>query len=157
MATQRRMLVAGAASVAALAALPWARAAAQHLLPEPASLAKELGAALARRRALVVLAGTEGCPWCKLVRENYLVPLRSEGQPVVEIDILGGAALQDFTGAPTTQARLASSLRLRVTPTVLFFGKEGKEAAPRLVGVPLPDFYGAYLQERLDAANRAVA
>jgi hypothetical protein len=120
-------------------------------------MAAELRAALARSRALVVLASIEGCPWCKLVRQNYLAPLRAEGQPVVEIDTAGTAALQDFAGAPTTQQRFAAALRLRVTPTVLFFGAGGKEVAQRLVGVPLPDFYGAYLQERLDAANRAVA
>jgi len=156
MPTTRRALLAGTASLAALATLR-AWAAHPRLLPQPGSLLAELQAALGRGRALVVLASTEGCPWCKLVRENYLAPLIGEGQPVLEIDVLGTAALQDFAGAPTTQASFATALRLRVTPTVLFFGRGGTEAAGRLVGVPSTDFYGAYLQERLDAANRAVA
>jgi len=44
-----------------------------------------------------------------------------------------------------------------VAPTLLFIGRDGKEVAERLRGVPLPDFYGAYLQQRVEAANRAAA
>jgi hypothetical protein len=151
-AQRRGLLLAGASALAWLA-LPRAHAA----LPVPGSLRAELEAALGRRRALVVLASTEGCPWCKLVRQSYLAPLRAEGQPVVEIDIRGRRAVLDFGGAPRTQAEFAAALRLRIAPTVLFIGPDGREVAPRLTGVPLPDFYGAYLQERLDAANRALA
>ncbi len=155
-AQRRGLLLAGASALAWLA-LPRAQAAAPALLPVPVSLRSELDAALRRRRALVVLASTEGCPWCRLVRQSYLAPLLAEGQPVVEIDIRGRQAMIDFGGAPGTQAEFAAARRLRIAPTVLFIGQDGREIAPRLAGVPLPDFYGAYLQERLDAANRAAA
>jgi hypothetical protein len=36
---------------------------------------------------------------------------------------------------------------------VLFFGPGAREVAPRLVGLS-PDFYGAYLDQRLDTARR---
>jgi hypothetical protein len=36
---------------------------------------------------------------------------------------------------------------------VLFFGKGGSEVAQRLVGASIPDFYGAYLEERLRQAR----
>ena len=154
-ARRRGLLLAGASALAWLA-LPRAQAAAHASLPAPASLQAELEAALRKRRALVVLASTEGCPWCKLVRQSYLAPLLAQGQPVVEIDIRSARALADFDGGARTQAQLAAALRLRIAPTVLFIGPGGREIAPRLVGVPLPDFYGAYLQERLDAAQRAL-
>lgn len=153
----RRRLLAGAAALFALPLAAVRAHAASPLLPTPASLAAALADAAGRRRALVVLASTEGCPWCKLVRENYLVPLRSEGQPVVEIDMVRADPVADFRGAPTTQREVAQQLKLRVAPTVLFIGPGGRELAQRITGVPLPDFYGAYLQERLDAANRAAA
>jgi hypothetical protein len=108
-------------------------------------------------RALVMLVSTEGCPWCRLVRQSYLLPLRAEGQPVVEIDMRSALRILDFQGAPSTPAQLAQALRVRVAPTVLFLAAGGREAAPRIAGVPLPDFYGAYLQERVDAANRVAS
>ncbi|MDF2467243.1 MAG: hypothetical protein K0Q43_5478, partial [Ramlibacter sp.] len=36
------------------------------------------------------------------------------------------------------------------------FGKGGREAAPRLEGASIPDFYAAYLDERLRTARRAM-
>ncbi len=145
--------VAGCGLAAGVQALP----ATQPLLPAPASLAAELRDALARGRALVLLASLEGCPWCAYVRTSWLAPLRAEGQPVVEIDLRQPAPVLDFQGAASTHAQVARALAVRVAPTVLFLGAGGRELAPRLAGVPLPDFYGAYLQERLTAANRAAA
>lgn len=151
----RRALLAGSVLAAALA--PARAALQQRLLPAPGSLASALEAALARRRALVVLVSLPGCTWCKLVRESYLAPLLAGGQPVVEIDMQDQGGIIGFDGAATTSARIAESLRVRVAPTVLFFGRGGREVAPRLRGVSSVDFYGAYLQERLDVANRAAA
>jgi hypothetical protein len=131
--------------------------AAQPQLPMPSSLASALEAALARRRALVVMLSLPGCPWCKLVRESYLAPLLAEGQPVVEVDLQDKGGIVGFDGAATTPARVAEALRVRVAPTVLFLGHGVRELAPRLVGVSSVDFYGAYLQDRVDAANRAAA
>jgi thioredoxin-related protein len=131
--------------------------AAESPLPMPASLASALEAALARRRALVMLVSLPGCPWCKLVRQSYLAPLLADGQPVIELDMQDQAGIVGFDGAATTPMRLADSLRVRVAPTVLFLGRAGRELAPRLTGVSSEDFYGAYLQERVDTANRAAS
>ena len=42
------------------------------------------------------------------------------------------------------------------TPTVLFLGPQGQELAKRLVGNAVPDFYDAYLEDRLATARTAV-
>ena len=154
-APSRRRLLLASASAAGAALLAPAWAAKPPLLPTPASLAAELAAAQRRRKALVVMVSLEGCPPCKLVRENYLSSLLREGQPVVEIDMLGADALAGFDGMASTQRALTRDWGVRVAPTVLFFGRDGKEIAPRLAGMAIPDFYGAYLQDRVDAANRA--
>jgi len=148
--TRRALL---AAAVLAPVLVP-ARAAPAHL-PTPGSLATALEAALARRRALVVLVSLPGCPWCKLVRESYLAPLVADGQPVIELDLQDRAGIVGFDGTATSPAQVAQALRIRLAPTVLFLGRGGKELAPRLAGVASTDFYGAYLQERVDTANRA--
>jgi len=131
--------------------------AAQPALPMPGSLASALEAALVRNRALVMMVSLPGCPWCKLVRQSYLAPLLAEGQPVIEMDMQDQRGIVGFDGAATTAVRLAETLRVRVAPTVLFLGRGGRELAPRLTGVTSEDFYGAYLQDRVDAANRAAS
>jgi hypothetical protein len=125
------------------------------LLPTPASLRAEAAAAQRRGRALVVLFSLPGCPWCKLVRESYLQPLRREGQPVFEIDLTSSAPVVAFDGEPVAQSALARALGVRVAPTVLFLGDGGRELTERLRGVSSTDFYGAYLEERIATANGA--
>ena len=42
---------------------------------------------------------------------------------------------------------------MTVAPTLLFLGPKGEELAERLVGGSIPDFYGAYLEQRLEQAR----
>jgi hypothetical protein len=146
----RRDVLLGGAALAALAGA-WAAPAA---LPVAASLPAELAAAGAKGRPLVVMVSLDHCPFCKIVRENYLVPLRESGQPVVQIDMNHSEPLVDPAGKASTHGQVARALGVRVAPTVLFLGAGGKELAPRLVGLS-EDFYAAYLQQRLEAAAKA--
>lgn len=125
-------------------------------LPAPGSLASALALALRGGQPLVVMVSTEGCAWCKLVRENYLGPLRrDQGVQAVQLELGSRTGLVDFDGAAATHDELLRRWRVQVAPTLLFFGRQGREAAPRLVGVA-PDFYGAYLDQRLAAARRSL-
>jgi len=155
MSTRRLALRACVVAAAATTVPAWAAGALS--LARPLSRAPELERALGARKALVVLVNLQGCPYCKLVRESYLVPLRDSGQPVIQIELERSIALADLRGRASTHAQIVHAFGIRFAPTVLFLGRAGAEAAPRLAGIASPDFYGAYLQERVDAANRSVA
>lgn len=124
-------------------------------LPTPASLRGAAQAAAARGQPLVVMITLVGCPYCEIVRKHYLLPMRREGLVhAVQLDVLDRTGnLQDFDGQMTTPAALATVWKARFTPTVLFFGPDGRELAERLVGVAVPDFYGEYLEARLTEAR----
>ena len=128
------------------------------LLPSAISLPDQLAQALAAGSPLVVMVSLEGCPFCKIVRESYLAPMRQEqGLPVVQVDMRSQRRVKNFNGSTTTHEALIAAWRVELAPTVLFFGRQGVEVAQRLVGGYIPDFYGAYLEQRLDLARRAVA
>ncbi|CAA9394782.1 MAG: hypothetical protein AVDCRST_MAG51-667 [uncultured Ramlibacter sp.] len=135
--------------------LAWPAWAAESTLPAPADLRRELAQARSKGRALVVMVSLHGCPYCKVVRESHLLALRAEGQPVVQVELGGAQPVLDFEGRSTSHRRLIASWGIDVAPTVLFFGPGGREVADRLVGAGIPDFYGAYLEERVQRANRA--
>lgn len=118
------------------------------------SLPDELAAALQRRSPLVVMVSLNGCVYCQIVREHYLRPLVQQGLPVVQVDWRSSQPLQDFS-AQGTHDEAVSRWRIRVAPTLLFFGPGGREVAPRLVGMSSQDFYGAYLEARLEEARRS--
>lgn len=124
-------------------------------LPTPRSLRGAAQAAAARQQPLVVMTSLAGCVYCDLVRNSHLLPLLRQGQvTAVQIDVRDRqSTLQGFAGETTTPADLATAWKARFTPTVLFFGPDGRELAERLVGVAVPDFYGEYLDARLAEAR----
>jgi thioredoxin-related protein len=126
-------------------------------LPLSESLADELAQALKKGQPLVVMVSMHGCPFCKVARENYLGPLHEQqGLPVVQIDMRTARLVRDFKDASVTHDALSRRWGIRVAPTVLFFGRDGREVAERLVGGYIPDFYGAYLDDRLQQARAAL-
>ena len=126
-------------------------------LPSAKSLRDELALALKGGHPLVVMVSLDGCPYCKVVRENYLSPLHQEqGLPVVQVDMQSGAAVQDFHGMVFTHDALVHAWNVTLAPTVLFFGRDGAEVAPRLKGIGSADYYGAFLDARLEQARAAI-
>jgi thioredoxin-related protein len=99
-----------------------------------------------------------GCPFCVIARDNYLAPMQGQGGlSIVQLDMRNRQPVQDFSGVTQTQDELIRRWGVKVAPTVLFFGRGGVEVAERMVGGYIPDFYGAYLDERVRTARAAVA
>ncbi len=156
---RRQLLLSGYAVFAttALGVGSWTQAKMPNLLPVATSLRLSLYKAVAMQQPLVVMVSLPGCPFCKIARENYLIPmLQQEGRPVVQIDMLGKLPVQDFNNQATTHGKMVSAWGIKVAPTILFFGKNGQEVANRLEGASIPDFYGQYLEDRLVQARGAV-
>lgn len=126
-------------------------------LPLSVSLQDELALALKKPQPLVVMVSLDGCPFCKVARENYLGPLHEQqGLPVVQVDMRSTRVLKSFNGASLSHDDMRRAWDVKVAPTVLFFGKGGQEIAERMVGGYIPDFYGAYLDQRLLQARAAL-
>jgi hypothetical protein len=126
-------------------------------LPVADSLPTALATALQAKQPLVVMVSLHGCSFCKVVRENYLHPLRDSGLPIVQIDMRDSRNMVDFDGSSITQDAWIRKYGIKLAPTVLFFGSQGREVAARLKGAYLPDFYASYLDEQLLVARQAVA
>lgn len=125
-------------------------------LPSTESLAASLDQALRVKQPLVVMVSLHGCAFCKVVRENYLRPLFEAGLPVVQLDMRDTRLVLDTDGSTVTQDAWIKKRGIKLAPTVLFLGPQGREVAERLKGAYLPDFYGAYLDEQLAVARRAL-
>jgi thioredoxin-related protein len=114
--------------------------------------------AMAKRagRPLVVMTSLPGCPYCDLVRDHYLSPMALANEVVaVQLNITDNTAMvEDFDGLARSAKTIAKRWDARFAPTLLFFNNEGVELAERIVGVAVPDFFGAYLEQRLETAKR---
>ncbi len=157
MTSRRAVLQMAAAAWGGGIATAWAALdASERLLPSATDLRRSLAAALGQRQPLVVLATLHGCPFCKVARENYLLPAVKAGAVVTQLHFLSALPIADWTGRATTHGQLVKDWHIEVAPTVLFFGAGGAEVAPRLSAGSTSDFYGAYLDERMAQARQAV-
>ncbi len=123
-------------------------------LPTPASLQTAALAAQSKDEPLVLLVSLPGCPWCELLRRNYLAPMRAEGLPAFQITVNDRKLLvANFQGASSNGADIAQAYQAQLTPTVLFLNAQGKEIAPRIAGVASADLLGAQLDNALRTAR----
>ncbi len=151
----RRLLL---AAIACAALVEYAQGQARETpLPTPASLRDAAWQAQRQCAPLVLLVSLPGCPWCELLRRNYLAPMRKEGLPAFQIVVNDRQrGVVNLQGQPSTGADIASSYRAQLTPTVLFLNAQGAEIAPRIEGVASADLIGAQLDAALAAARLRV-
>jgi hypothetical protein len=157
-ATRRSVLRAVALTCSAAAWPPaFSRDGAPAALPVPKSLQQSLSAALKADQPLVVMVSLDGCAFCKVVRTQYLVPMHHGGLPVVQVNMRADTSVLDFDATPTTHDALVRKWGVTVAPSVLFFGRGGTEVAERLRGASIPDYYAAYLEQRLSLARATLS
>lgn len=131
--------------------VPWAHAAG---LPPARNLAAEADWAHQRGQPLLVMVSLHGCVYCERVRRSELVPRLQAGQPIVQVDMRSDQMLMDWQGRSVSHDGLVRRWKVGIAPTVLFFAHSGQELAERMEGAYSRDFYGAYLDERLEQSRR---
>ncbi len=146
--------------LAVLLCVPVLALGADRELPLAADFQADAAQARALKRPILVFFAAESCPYCHAVEDLYLSPLYNDKAytdklliRVVRIERQAG--LRDFAGRPTTHAAFAESFGVKLTPVVKLLDANGKELAPALIGYSTPDFYGAYLEQNIDAAIAA--
>ena len=120
-------------------------------------LAADARLAAARKIPLLLLFSEAGCPWCERARQEFLLPMQRnpEYQAKVmmrEIGTDSPAALLDFAGNRTTQAEFARQQHVSMMPTVMLLDQRGEALAEPLVGFRGADYYGFFLDQRIDSA-----
>lgn len=124
-------------------------------VPQLKDLAADGELAARTRRPILVMFGASHCGYCSIVEEEFLKPMLISGEYddkviIRMIDIDGFDSVRDFQGREIDAADFASRENVYVTPTLKFYDSEGREMAPRMVGVTTVDFYGGYLDDSID-------
>ena len=139
---------------------------AQQRVPEDSLAALDdlrvLASSITRHKApLLILFSTPGCPFCREVRRNYLVPRVAEQMDKAtpdlllrETDITSGRTLTDLSGDRITEAAFALRHRVRAVPVVALFDSLLRPIGEPLVGLDRSGFYEAYLASAIDASRK---
>jgi thioredoxin-related protein len=81
-----------------------------------------------------------------------LVFLQLDSTPAAPGAANASNRLRDFSGREVTHAEIFKRYGVRLTPTVMLLGPGGETLAEPLAGFTGSDFYGAYLDERIETA-----
>lgn len=111
--------------------------------------------AAALKIPILVVFTHPGCHFCERVKSDYLGPMIDDpswkGKVIIrQIEAGSDWDLIDFNGKKTTQGEFAASEKVRMVPTVMVFGPDGKVLADPIVGLLTPDFYYGYLQSAIE-------
>ena len=116
------------------------------------SLAKQKGL------ILVVEFANDDCVYCRKLEDLFLLPMQRNAEYDDKI-LLRTVSLSDFDrlidfhGRSVTTAEFASQYEVTLTPTLVFLNAEGVEMSEKLVGIWSEDFFGGFIDKRIDEAR----
>ena len=107
---------------------------------------------------LVLEFSREDCPYCRKLEKLFLLPMqRNAGYDdkilIRSISLDEDKSVIDFEGRSLTTDQFATRYGVSMTPTLLFLNADGVEISERLVGIWSEDFYGYFIDTRIDAAR----
>ena len=109
-------------------------------------------------QVLVLEFASEYCEYCRKLEDQFLVPMQRNADYrkkvlIRFVSLDAGETLVDFDGQLKSTTDFAARYGVSLTPTLLFLDASGEELAQRLVGIWSEDYYGAYIDERIDEAR----
>jgi len=131
-------------------------------LPAPVDLSIDGKQAAKRGRPVVILFSLPDCPFCDVVRQNYLAPLARDlpepQRPILrEVQITGAAKFSGFDRKQVSHRDLASRYGARFAPTVVLTDGKGNLLTQPVIGGDVAGLYGAYLENALAEASHKMA
>lgn len=114
-----------------------------------------------RKLPLLLEFRADYCGYCRQLEATYLSHMVKSGDYDNKILIrsftLGKSdSITDFNGDKTDADSFAAKYHALVTPTLVFLDSNGQQVAEALQGYNSPDFYGAYLENAIATAQKAV-
>ncbi len=157
----RRFLMTGVTALLAILALGLGATAGetqgdQHGLTMVEDLRSESAQAQQAGKPLVLMFSLPECPYCKVVRRNYLLPMIREAgndpPQIRELSMRGRQAIKDFDGTVTTPTAIANRYGVKVAPTLVFVNASGEMLTEPLVGGD-NQFFSVYLDRAFEQAG----
>jgi thioredoxin-related protein len=128
--------------------------------PPPLTLASDLAAdgrqAGGDKTPVVILFSRARCGWCDKARREHVNAMAANatnaaaGAIFRQVDMDRDTPLVDFAGRRTSHRAFAAAHRVRMTPTLMFFGGDGATLAGAIVGYRLPEFYGTLIEDAVE-------
>ncbi len=122
------------------------------------NLARDGRHAAERRLPILLVFAAEHCPYCEMLDREILNPMLLSGDYgdkvlIRKVMLDGDGRLLDFTGRRVAAGTFATQYKVFVTPTMLFVDPQGRELAPRLVGINTVEMFAGLVDAAIDQAR----
>ena len=122
------------------------------------NLAEDSQLASSENLVLVIEFSSEYCEYCELLEKEFLRPMMRNDDYARKVlirtaDIEAASRIVDFNGDTLFVEELAHRYDVSVTPTLVFLDPSGKPLSEPLVGIWSIDFFGGYIDQRIDNAR----
>lgn len=116
------------------------------------NLGKEAQLSRERQLPILIMFSMEDCTYCDFVEEEHLKPMLRSSDYARQVIIRRIMTddfddIIDFDGSSISTFDLSIRYHASISPTVVFLDHEGKELAPRVLGVSNTEMYGLELDE----------
>ena len=106
---------------------------------------------------VLMMFGTDECPYCEMLREEFLIPMIISGEYrskiiMREVHIAYDETLIDFKGKKITASQFAHRYGVTLFPTMVFIDSKGKVLVEKILGITTPSLFGGTLDSRIDEA-----
>ena len=113
----------------------------------------------AQELVMVLEFSSEDCVYCHKLEALFLLPMQRNADYddkilLRSLSLDEGNHVIDFDGRSITTGEFAARYGVSLTPTLLFLDADGNELSERLVGIWSEDFYGGFIDSRIDEARR---
>lgn len=112
-----------------------------------------------RQLPMLLLFSASYCGYCQIIKSDFLKPMLISGDyrdkvliRYIETDQDG--RLRDFNGESVDIDTFSARYNVSFTPTVVFLDANGHQLTEKMVGLTTPDYYGAYLDDAIEAARK---
>jgi thioredoxin-related protein len=125
-------------------------------VPLARDLAQDAALAKDKQGLVLVMFSGERCAWCMRVLNEFLAPMSRnadyQSKLVMRKVVLSNSLnMKDFQGRQVNQRQFAKSFGVNFVPTVMVFDASGQPLGKPVVGFTTADYYGAFLDEMIDA------
>lgn len=115
---------------------------------------------LAKQKGLVLVIefSADDCAYCRKLEQLFLLPMQRNaeyGEKILlrMVSLSDFDSLIDFDGRSITTNEFAAQYDVSLTPTLVFLNADGVEMSEKLVGIWSEDFYGGFIDNRIDEAR----
>jgi len=106
---------------------------------------------------ILIMFGTDECPYCEMLREEFLIPMIISGDYtdkiiIREVHVTYNEKFIDFNGTTITASQLAHRYGVTLFPTMIFINSKAKVLVEKIIGITTPSLFGGTLDNSIDQA-----